>query len=124
MVRPKTAKDVNVVLHAANDDGRTLKLAGGAAEPFMHFGADDRIAEKRLAIRGGENEVQINYGKGLGHGWAPGFGRVDRMKHLTIHALNPNGIPSASRDTTPLGLTGENGFPRFPRVGARSSHQP
>jgi len=63
-------ENMDVILHTTDDDGRTVELFGNAAEIGMDFGAEGGIAEERVAVFGGKDEVKVNGGEGLWHGVA------------------------------------------------------
>jgi hypothetical protein len=63
-------EEVDVVIHAADNDGRTIELFRYASEVGVGFGAEDRIAQEWMAVFGGKDEVKINGGEGLWHGVA------------------------------------------------------
>ena len=61
-------EDVDVVIHAADDDGRAVELFGDPAEIGMGFGTESGITEEWLAVFGGKDKVEVNGGEGLRHG--------------------------------------------------------
>jgi hypothetical protein len=51
---------MNVVLHSANLDRRAVELFGDAAEIRMERLTASFVAQKRTAVFGGEDEMNIN----------------------------------------------------------------
>ena len=76
-----------MILHAANQNGRTIELFGDAAEIRVERVARDFVAQERPAVFGGEDQMNVNGGKGLGHS-----GRVVNPRL----SANSNGIVSFS----------------------------
>ena len=58
---------MHVVFHAADEEGRALKLFGDAAEIRVERVARGFVAQKRPAVFGGEYQMNVNGGKGLWH---------------------------------------------------------
>ena len=82
-----------MVLHAADDDRRTIEFLGDPAEVRMGFVPELGIAEEGFAVLRREDEVEEGRGKGLGHG----------------NGLNTSLVQRGfSEDATPLGLMRSN----------------
>jgi hypothetical protein len=64
---------VDVVGDAADGEGATIVLLREAAQVAVEFWEDVRCHEG-FAIFGGENDVEVNAGEGLGHGAMVGKG--------------------------------------------------
>ena len=56
-------EQMDVVFHTADEDGRAIELFGYAAEIRVERVARGFVAEKRPAIFGGEDEMNVNGGK-------------------------------------------------------------
>jgi len=65
----KSAEEMNMVVDPANFYRRTIELFGNSAEILMEAGTKDGIAKEWAALFGGEDQVDVNSGKGLWH-WA------------------------------------------------------
>ena len=59
---------MHVVFHSPGEDRRTIELFGDAAEIRVERVARRFVAQQRPAVFGGEDEVDVNGGKGLWHG--------------------------------------------------------
>jgi hypothetical protein len=59
---------MHVVFHAADEDGRAIELFGDATEIRMERVARGFVAPERPAVFGGEDQMNLNGGKGLWHG--------------------------------------------------------
>ena len=57
-----------MVLHAPDEDGRTIELFGNTAEIGVECVARGIVAQKRAPVFGRENKMNVNRGKGLWHG--------------------------------------------------------
>ncbi|MDB6031977.1 MAG: hypothetical protein JWM16_2315 [Verrucomicrobiales bacterium] len=65
-------EDMDMVLDSPHEDRGAVEFAGSSAEPGMHFGPEDGIAEEWTAVLGRENEMEVNDREGLRHrrrGW-------------------------------------------------------
>ena len=58
---------MDVVFHAADEEGRAIELLGDAAEIRVERVARGFVAQERSAVLGGEDQVNVNGGKGLWH---------------------------------------------------------
>ena len=56
---------MHMVFHAADEEGRAIELFGDAAEIRMERVARGFVAQERAAVFGGEDEMNVNGGKGL-----------------------------------------------------------
>ena len=54
-----------MVFHAADEEGRAIELFGDAAEIRVECVARGFVAQERAAVFGGEDEMNVNGGKGL-----------------------------------------------------------
>ena len=59
---------MHVVFHATDEEGRSIELFGDAAEIRMERVARGFVAQERPAVFGGEDQMNVNGGKGLWHG--------------------------------------------------------
>ncbi len=64
----ESREQVDVIFHAADEESRAIELFGSAAEIFVERVADRFVAQEWAPVFGGENEVDVNRGEGLGHG--------------------------------------------------------
>ena len=60
-------EQMDVVFHAADEDGRAIELFGDAAEIRMERVARGFVAKERPAVFGGKDQMKVNGGKGLWH---------------------------------------------------------
>lgn len=60
-------KQMNMIFHAANKNGRAIELFRDATEIRMERVARGFVAQERTAVFGGENQVNVNGGKRLWH---------------------------------------------------------
>lgn len=58
---------MDVAFHAADEEWRAIELFGDAAEIRMERVARGCVAQERPAVFGGENQMNLNGGKGLWH---------------------------------------------------------
>ena len=58
---------MDVVFHAADEEGRAIELFGDAAEILVQRVARGFVAQEWPAVFGGEDEMNVNGGKGLWH---------------------------------------------------------
>jgi hypothetical protein len=58
---------MDVVFHPADEDGRAIELFGDAAEIRVQRVARGFVAQEGTAVFGGENQMNVNGGKGLWH---------------------------------------------------------
>src|SRR5437773_8139453 len=65
---PESREQMQVVFHATDEDGRAIELFGNAAEIGVERVARGFVAQERAAVFGGEDEMNVNDGKGLWHG--------------------------------------------------------
>ncbi len=65
---PEAREQMHVVFHAADEEGRAIELFGDAAEIRMERVARGFVAQERSAVFGGEDQMNVNSGKGLWHG--------------------------------------------------------
>ena len=63
---PEAREQMDVVFHAADEQGRAIELFGDAAEIRMERVARGFVAPERSAVFGGEHQMNVNGGKGLG----------------------------------------------------------
>ena len=63
----ESREQMHVVFHAADEDGRAIELFGDAAEVRVERVARGFVAQERPAVLGGENQMNVNGGKGLWH---------------------------------------------------------
>ena len=56
-----------MILHAANDEGLAILVRQNAAEVTVQFFPQRFVANKRAAVFGRENDVNQDFGEGLGH---------------------------------------------------------
>jgi hypothetical protein len=61
-------EQMDVVFHAADEEGRAIELFGDAAEMRVERVARGLVAQERPAVLGGEDEMNVNGGKRLWHG--------------------------------------------------------
>ncbi|MDA1275840.1 MAG: hypothetical protein O2960_17635 [Verrucomicrobia bacterium] len=61
-------EQMDVVFHAAAEDGRAIELFGDAAEIRVERVARGFVSQERAAVLGGEDQMNVNGGKGLWHG--------------------------------------------------------
>jgi hypothetical protein len=88
---PEAREQMHMVLHAADEDGRTIELFGDAAEIRMERVARGFVAQQRTAVFGGENEMNVNGGKGLRHG-----GRMpNRNRFASVNMMDGSAIRSS-----------------------------
>lgn len=60
-------EQMDVVFHAAHEEGRAIELFGDAAEIRVERVARGFVAQERAAVFGGEDQMNVNGGKGLWH---------------------------------------------------------
>ena len=65
----KSREQMNMVFHAADLDRRTIKLFGNAAEIRMQRIPRGFVAQQRPTVFGGKDEMNVNSGKRLWHGF-------------------------------------------------------
>jgi len=63
----ETREQMDVVFHAADEEGRAFELFGDAAEIRVEHVARGFVAQERSAVFGGEDQMNVNGGKGLWH---------------------------------------------------------
>ena len=63
----ESREQMNVVFHAGDEDRRAIELFGDAAEIRVECITRGFVAQERPAVFGGEDEVNVNGGKGLWH---------------------------------------------------------
>jgi hypothetical protein len=56
---------MDVVFHPTDEEGRTIELFGDAAEIRVEHVARGFFAQERTAVFGGEDQMNVNGGKGL-----------------------------------------------------------
>ena len=61
----KSREQMNMIFHAANEEGRAIELFGDAAEIRMEsrLAGDGFVAQKRPTVLGGEDQMNVNRGK-------------------------------------------------------------
>src|SRR6266853_539011 len=64
----ESREQMNVVFHAANENGRAIELFGDAAEIRMERVARGFVTQERATVFGGEDQMSVNGGKRLWHG--------------------------------------------------------
>ena len=64
---PEPREQMDVIFHAADLDGRAIELFGNPAEIRMERVARGFVAQERPAVFGGEDQMNVNGGKGLWH---------------------------------------------------------
>ena len=73
---PEAREQMDVVFHATDEEGRAIELFGDTAEIRMERVACRFVAQERPAVFGGEDQMNVNGGKGLWHvGRMPNRGR-------------------------------------------------
>src|SRR6266700_7757176 len=60
----ESREQMDMVFHAADEDGRAIELFGDAAETRMERVARGFGAQQRSAVLGGEDKMNVNGGKG------------------------------------------------------------
>ena len=70
-------EQMDVIFHAADKDGRAIELFGNAAKIGMERVARGLVAQERTAVLGGEDQMNVNGGKRLGHG-----ARLSKLKSV------------------------------------------
>ena len=65
----QSREDMNVVFHAADDDGLAIEIGQDAAEVAVQFLAERFVAEQRATFFGRENRMHKNLCERLRHGW-------------------------------------------------------
>jgi hypothetical protein len=60
---PKSREQMEVILHAADEEGRAIESLGNAAEIRVERVACELVAQQRAAILGREDEMNVNGGK-------------------------------------------------------------
>lgn len=60
---------MDVVFHAANDDRLAIEGSGDATQVVMKFVTKWEVVQVGSAVFGGEDDVDENFGEGLGYGW-------------------------------------------------------
>jgi hypothetical protein len=63
----ESCEQMDMVLHAADEDGRAIELFGDAAEIRVERVARGFVAQERPAVFGEEDQMNVNGGKGLRH---------------------------------------------------------
>ena len=97
---PEARERMDMVFHAAAEEGRAIELFGDAAEIRMERVARGFVAQERSAVFGGEDEMYVNGGKGL---W-PGGRMPNRKRFASVNrrcesVFNPKGIVSIDANT-------------------------
>jgi hypothetical protein len=87
---------MDMVFHAADEDGWAIELFGNAAEVRVKRVARGFIAQKRTAVFGGENEMNVNRGKGLWHG-----GRMSKSELARQSGINAMKIKRRTQFNAP-----------------------
>src|SRR6266496_2630092 len=64
---PESREQMHVVFHSPGEDGRTIELFRDTAEIRVERVARGFVAQKRTTVFGGEDEMNVNGGKGLWH---------------------------------------------------------
>jgi hypothetical protein len=54
---------MDVVFHAANDDGLAIERSGDAAQVVMKFVTNWKVVQVGSAVSGGEDDVDENFGE-------------------------------------------------------------
>ena len=91
---------MDVVFHAADEEGRAIELFGNAAEIRMERVARGFVAQERTAVFGGEDQMNVNGGKRLWHvGRMPNRKRFASVNRRCESVFNPQGIASISANT-------------------------
>src|SRR5262245_32204083 len=68
---PEAAEDVNVVRDAADDERGRVEVAANPSEIGVRLGENGCGLEERLAVLGGEDEVEVDLSERLRHGAGP-----------------------------------------------------
>ena len=64
----ESREQMDVVFHAADEDGRAIELFGDAAKILLERVARGFVAQERSTVFGGKDQMNVNGGKGLWHG--------------------------------------------------------
>src|SRR6266581_3282458 len=64
---PESREQMHVVFHSPGESGRTIELSRDTAEIRVERVARGFVAQKRTTVFGGEDEMNVNGGKGLWH---------------------------------------------------------
>src|SRR5437667_4668947 len=64
---PEASEQMDMVFHATDEDGRAIELFGNPAEIRVEGVASGFVAQELATVFGGEDEMNVNGGKGLWH---------------------------------------------------------
>ena len=93
-------EQMDVVFHAADEEGRAIELFGDAAEIRMQRVTREFVAQEGPVVLGGEDQMNVNDGKGLWHvGRMPNWKRFASGNRRCESVFNPKWIVSISANT-------------------------